>query len=79
MAIISDSDLMAEKFGIIHFCINCNKRISITDSELDFPMTHPLWDKNLWIHDKTQLRICYPPEIDIRHYAFPRNMMDGIE
>ena len=69
---ISKSDLVAEKLGIIYFCINCVKRISITNDEADYPMSKPIGDENLWIHDETQLRCCYPNQERRLHYAFPR-------
>lgn len=74
---ISVEDLVAEKFGIIQFCINCQKKISITYSEADFPMAYSS-DRNLWIHDETQLRRCYDGKL---LYAFPRveSRLDGIE
>ena len=75
---ISKSDQVAEKFGIIHFCVNCNNRISITQDEADFKMTVPFNDKNLWIHDNSNRRTCYGRQ---GMYAFPRkqSLIDGIE
>jgi len=74
---ISKNELVAEKFGILRFCINCNKIISITNDEADFKMFNTP-DKNLWIHDETKLRACYAGKL---LYAFPRigSKQDGIE
>ena len=76
---LTKHDVVAEKFGISKFCVNCNHKIVITFDEADYIMTHPLQDNNLWIHKKTNLRCCF--NRDDKFYAFPRkeSKLDGIE